>query len=143
MNKPLLALAVVAAAVAACVVLLSPSSVAQDEEDIPSVNAIMQMDVTPLIEQMRALELEVAAMRDSMSAMQKALEEGQIMQLEMVQLLNRLTPERWDYKIVHSRSEKALETAGQAGWELVTISNEDWLYFRRPARAERMEETER
>ena len=133
MNKALLAagaLVVFAGALAA----LSPLSLrAAEPDDEPHiVDAVMRVDLAPVVAQIQALHAEVASLKASIEAMQKAAEASKEHQDELLSALRRLAPVQWDYKILHIINEDAAKREGLAGWEMVTITPQGWIFMKRP-----------
>ena len=131
-NKPLIALVAVIAIAATGILLHARSSGAAEPPDEPNVNAVAVIDMTPIVDQLQAMQQEVASMRESMDAMQESLQEAQIMQMEAVAQLKRLTPSRWDYKILRVLTENAAKAEGEKGWEMVATTPQGWIFFRKP-----------
>ncbi len=152
MSKPALA-AVLGIGVLALLVLARGPTVAQ-ELDAPQKELVSAVvDVTPIRQEIAALRAEVAAVRAAIAdeegmradlakataAMEKTREEieglTQIVEdyTKATQpVIEALEPaERWEYYILHNRSDRSANRLGSEGWELVT-SAEDWLVFKRP-----------
>ena len=133
MNRPMLAVTIVLAVALVAVAVWPPASRAAEEaQPDPSVTAVMRIDMAPVLEQLAAMRQEVAQMREAVLVMQKSAEEVQIMSVESVGLLHKLSPERWDYKLVRKINERDAQAEGEKGWEMVTVTPQGWMFFRRP-----------
>jgi peptidoglycan hydrolase CwlO-like protein len=140
MNKTLFA-AVAVVAIALAVVALQPFALraaedpaaqpdAQDEAN--TVGAVMRIDLGPVVTQIQALQKELSTMKKSMEDMQKAFVESQAKQADIAAAMNRLAPRRWDYKVLRTLNDSAVKAEGIDGWELVAITPQGWIFFRRP-----------
>ena len=131
MNKMLFVVAAVVV-IAIGVLALRPPNTCAAEDDDATVGAVMRVDLSPIVKRMEAMQAEVASLKESMAAMQKALEDTRASQILMLDAVSRLSPRRWEYKIVRTLNENAALAVGQEGWEMVAISQQGWVYFKRP-----------
>ncbi len=132
MNKVLFGIAAVVVIAFGVLALRPPNTCAAEDDDDATVGAVMRVDLSPIVTRMEAMQAEVASLKESMAAMKKALEDSRASQILMLDAVSRLSPQRWEYKIVRTLNENAALAVGQDGWEMVAISQQGWVYFKRP-----------
>jgi len=133
MNKMLFGIAAVVVIALGVLALRPPATcAAEDEDDDATIGAVMRVDLSPIVTRMEAMQAEVASLKESMAAMKKALEDTRASQILMLDAVSKLSPQRWEYKIVRTLNENAALAVGQDGWEMVAISQQGWVYFKRP-----------
>ena len=132
MNKMLFVVAAVVVIAIGVLTLRPPNTCAAENDDDAVVGGIMRVDLSPIVTRMEAMQAEVASLKESMAAMQKALEDSRASQILMLDAVSKLSPQRWEYKIVRTLNENAALAVGQDGWEMVAISQQGWVYFKRP-----------
>ena len=135
MNKVFFVAAAAAMIVAGVVALRPADTCAADAGDDAVVGAVMQIDFAPVVKQMRAMQEDIAALKDSLAAMNKATQEATASQVLMLDAVKTLAPEKWEYKIIRTQNERAVQAPGEEGWEMVAITREGWVWFKRPMRA--------
>ena len=153
-------LVVVLSLVVACglVLFIAERSTAQEAGQLRTARIVAEFDVTEILKKLDSLEAQVAELRkavtdpkglrsdvaeatEAVKTMDKRLGELSALvakQAEDLQpVIAALDPAtRWEYRCLRTRSESVVNRLGREGWQLVTASG-DWLYFKRPAIAER------
>ena len=129
---------IVAAALAAVVVALFVGSVGrtaerQQEKEQPMLDGLVRVDAGPLLSKIDKVEAELVLLRtvaqklsERIESMQKSLEKME----EAMASLEK--PDKWQYHLLYSTSNTAINRLGEQGWELVTAGS-NFLIFRRPA----------
>ena len=152
MNKPFLAVALGVVLAAVLVVARAPS-VAQEAAPPQQTQLVAALDVTPIKKELTALRAELTALRVAVAGdagirgdLAKAAKAVQDMSKQVADLAETVSqytkatqpviealkpPQRWEYRVLRSRSDRVANRLGLDGWELVTGS-QDWLYFKRP-----------
>ena len=132
MKKLLVAVAAVAGLALTVAVFQPRTSRAADADDDQNIVGVMRVDMAPIVSQIQALRQEVAAMRQSVEILQKALADSQAQQADMVQAIKNLSPMGWDYKLLRIINEKESQLLGLQGWQMVAVTPQGWVFFRRP-----------
>ena len=113
---------------------------AADADEGANIDAVMRLDVTPLVEHMEKMQAELAEMKKLVAKLQEAM--GQMPEL-IGELNDRIEsmrkPALWQYYYVKSRSVQAANRLGEQGWELVAATD-DWFLFKKPLGEEKREE---
>jgi len=133
----------VAAALTAVVVALLVGSVGrtaerQQEKEQPMLDGLVRVDAGPLLSKIDKVEAELVLLRtvaqklgERMESMQKSLEKME----EAMASLEK--PDKWQYHLLYSAGNTAINRLGEQGWELVTAGSNNagnnYLVFRKPA----------
>jgi len=139
MNKQIAVMAATLAVLIASGVIVATSGQSaeppkqEEQPEQPLLNAVMRLDVGPLVTRLARLEAEAAQLRAVAQQMDEKLTAMKESMAKMADALESLKkPERWQYNFLRSTSNTAANRLAEEGWELVT-AGPDLLVFRRPA----------
>lgn len=119
--------AVVAACVAAAAV---GHSAERKEAEPPTLDAVMRLDVAPLVAKLEKIEAELILLR---TTAETTAERMQAMQESFEKAFAQMRPAKYQYHFLYSNSNAAANRLADDGWELVTSGKDNLLIFRRAA----------
>lgn len=124
--------ALVAVAAALFIGTVGHTAESRGQKDQPTLNAVMRIDATPLLNKIDSLQAEMILLRaaaveisEKLQAMQKSVEDMQ----DAMATLKR--PEKWRYHFLYKVSKTAANSLGEQGWECVTAAD-NYIVFRKP-----------
>lgn len=131
-------------ALAAAILLVAvPCSLAGEREG--AVTGVMQIDISGVLEDLRLVRESSAKMADDMRTLREQVvalsEQVAALHKAVADMSTALTtglaavapPPRWEYRVLRTTSETALNALGAEGWEAVA-GYQDVLVLRKPVR---------
>jgi len=125
----------------ACVLLaatlgLSGLSACFAAEREGAMTAVMQIDMSGINEQIKGLQDQITKLTEELTALKKAVTD---MNASVTGAVGKLAPSgKWEYKVLRSTSEEALNDLGAEGWEAVAGFKEV-LVLKRAAKPAKIE----